>query len=49
MVASLIAAAVFPATWTFLFMALGGAWIAVFGGIVAVPRTQGKWLEVEDV
>lgn len=46
--ASLIAATVSSAPWTFLFSAIAGAWIALLGGILAVPRDQGKWLEIED-
>ena len=44
-----MAAAVFSATWTLLFAALGGAWIALLGGILAVPSSQGQWLEVEEL
>jgi endogenous inhibitor of DNA gyrase (YacG/DUF329 family) len=46
--ASLVAATVHPAVWTLLFVALAGAWIALLGGILAVPSSQVQWLEVEE-
>lgn len=48
-VTSLMTAAVFSASWALLFAALGGAWIALLGGILAVPSSKGQWLEVEDL
>jgi hypothetical protein len=50
LIASLIAAAAFPANWVALVLiGLGGAWVAFAGAVVATPKEQGAWLETEDV
>jgi hypothetical protein len=48
-VTSLIAAVVFHILWgAFLFVAMVGAWIALFGAMIAAPKSQGRWFEVDD-
>jgi hypothetical protein len=50
LIASLIAATVFPANWAALVLVgIGGAWVAFAGAVVATPKEQGAWLEIEDV
>jgi len=44
----LIAAVVFHILWgVFLFIAMVGAWMALFGAMIAAPKSQGRWFEVD--
>ena len=48
-VTSLIAAVVLHDPWgVFPFIACIGAWIAFFGGMIAAPKGQERWFELDD-
>src|SRR5262245_34449495 len=48
-VASLIAAVVWPVNWNiFVFIACLAAWMAFTSAMIAAPKSQGRWLEVEN-
>jgi len=45
----LIAAVVLHDPWgVFPFIACIGAWIAFFGGMIAAPKGQERWFELDD-
>ena len=48
-VVSLAAAVALPALdFVFLFISTLGAWIAFCGGMIAAPKGQGRWFDMDE-